>query len=283
MFLKSISSDHFFNLNKYEEAIPYLKAYKGKNKKWNNISLVGVLTNSNYETESDLYKFASNRILKDTDGPIFTRSAQYRPNNSLDNLNSVDLTNIINGRQPLIQTSFKITNNDQNLEFLNVVANPVLQLPTIPGDYLTDPSNPLNYNPRNSLQVGTLINDAVGAIASMIGIRGKPKISPRPSDILIQYMGEGQKSILFDLLSYSRYAPNYTILSTVNNFIQNQLQINLPIQVPGNVYIAVTATENPAGYFYLPTNGHFYRPISTTATYTNAKSAAASTSFKYMI
>jgi len=208
-----------------------------KNKKWNNISLVGVLTNSNYETESDLYKFASNRILKDTDGPIFTRSAQYRPNNSLDNLNSVDLTNIINGRQPLIQTSFKITNNDQNLEFLNVVANPVLQLPTIPGDYLTDPSNPLNYNPRNSLQVGTLINDAVGAIASMIGIRGKPKISPRPSDILIQYMGEGQKSILFDLLSYSRYAPNYTILSTVNNFIQNQLQINLPIQVPGNVYI----------------------------------------------
>ena len=35
-----------------------------KNKKWNNISLVGVLTNSNYESESDLYKFASNRILK---------------------------------------------------------------------------------------------------------------------------------------------------------------------------------------------------------------------------
>ena len=49
---------------------------------------------------------------------------------------------------------------------------------------------------------------------------------------------------------------------------------------PGNVYIAVTATENPVGYFYLPSNGHFYRPISTGATYTNARSAALSTTFK---
>lgn len=49
---------------------------------------------------------------------------------------------------------------------------------------------------------------------------------------------------------------------------------------PGNVYIAVTATENPVGYFYLPSNGHFYRPISTTAFYNAAKSAAAATTFK---
>jgi len=49
---------------------------------------------------------------------------------------------------------------------------------------------------------------------------------------------------------------------------------------PGNVYIAVTATVNPAGYFYLPTNGHFYRPISTGAFYNAAKTAAAATTFK---
>ena len=49
---------------------------------------------------------------------------------------------------------------------------------------------------------------------------------------------------------------------------------------PGNLYIAVTATENPVGYFYLPSNGHFYRPISTGAFYTSAKAAAAATSFK---
>ena len=63
------------------------------------------------------------------------------------------------------------------------------------------------------------------------------------------------------------------------NTVLSSLKVNTG-SVPGNVYIAVTATENPAGYFYLPTNGHFYRPISTTATYTNAKSTAASTSFK---
>jgi len=49
---------------------------------------------------------------------------------------------------------------------------------------------------------------------------------------------------------------------------------------PGNVYIAVTATENPVGYFYLPSNGHFYRPISTGTTYTGARSAALATTFK---
>jgi len=34
--ISKIVGESFFNLNKYEEAIPYLKAYKGKNKKWNN-------------------------------------------------------------------------------------------------------------------------------------------------------------------------------------------------------------------------------------------------------
>jgi len=57
---------------------------------------------------------------------------------------------------------------------------------------------------------------------------------------------------------------------------------------PGNVYIAVTATENPVGYFYLPSNGHFYRPMSwpsgysgtSNSIYTNLLNLAASQSFK---
>ena len=63
------------------------------------------------------------------------------------------------------------------------------------------------------------------------------------------------------------------------NTVLASLRVNTG-SVPGNVYIAVTATENPAGYFYLPTNGHFYRPISVGATYTNARAAALGTSFK---
>jgi Ig-like domain CHU_C associated len=66
--------------------------------------------------------------------------------------------------------------------------------------------------------------------------------------------------------------------ANINNVLSS-LKVNTG-SVPGNVYIAVTATENPTGFFYLPSNGHFYRPISTGAFYTNAKAAAASTTFK---
>jgi len=67
-------------------------------------------------------------------------------------------------------------------------------------------------------------------------------------------------------------------LANVNTVLAS-LRLNTGA-TPGNVYIAVTATENPVGFFYLPTNGHFYRPISTGAFYNNAKSAAAATTFK---
>jgi hypothetical protein len=50
--------------------------------------------------------------------------------------------------------------------------------------------------------------------------------------------------------------------------------------VRGNVALSVAATVNPAGYFYNGVNGHFYRPISTGATYTNARAAALNTTFK---
>ncbi len=50
--------------------------------------------------------------------------------------------------------------------------------------------------------------------------------------------------------------------------------------VRGNVQLSVAATVNPTGYFYNGTNGHFYRPITTGATYTNAKTLASQQTFK---
>ena len=50
--------------------------------------------------------------------------------------------------------------------------------------------------------------------------------------------------------------------------------------VTGDVNISVAATVNPVGYFYNGVNGHFYRPISTGATYTNARAASLLTTFK---
>jgi hypothetical protein len=50
--------------------------------------------------------------------------------------------------------------------------------------------------------------------------------------------------------------------------------------VKGNVLLSVAATVNPVGYYYNGVNGHFYRPITTTATYTNARAASLLTTFK---
>lgn len=76
--------------------------------------------------------------------------------------------------------------------------------------------------------------------------------------------------------------------SNINTALSN-LKLNTG-SIPGNVYIAVTATENPSGYYYLPSNGHFYRPMSwpsgtqytgnTATPYNNIKSLASSQSFK---
>jgi hypothetical protein len=66
--------------------------------------------------------------------------------------------------------------------------------------------------------------------------------------------------------------------ANINNALAS-LKINTGSTV-GNVQISVSTTENPAGYFYNPINGHFYRPISTAATYDNAKSLSAGQTFK---
>ena len=50
--------------------------------------------------------------------------------------------------------------------------------------------------------------------------------------------------------------------------------------VVGNVQLSVAATVNPVGYFYNGVNGHFYRPIATGATYTNARTLASHQTFK---
>jgi hypothetical protein len=67
-------------------------------------------------------------------------------------------------------------------------------------------------------------------------------------------------------------------IANVNNALAS-LKVNTG-SILGNVQISVATTVNPAGFFYNGTNGHFYRPISTGTTYTNARAAALNTTFK---
>ena len=66
--------------------------------------------------------------------------------------------------------------------------------------------------------------------------------------------------------------------ANVNNALAS-LKINTGATL-GNVQISVSTTANPTGYYYNATNGHFYRPIATGATYTNAKTLSTQQSFK---
>jgi len=66
--------------------------------------------------------------------------------------------------------------------------------------------------------------------------------------------------------------------ANINNALAS-LKINTGSTL-GNVQISVSTTINPSGYYYNATNGHFYRPISSGATYTNAKTLASQQTFK---
>ncbi len=67
-------------------------------------------------------------------------------------------------------------------------------------------------------------------------------------------------------------------MANINNALAT-LKVNTTATA-GNVQISVSATVNPSGYYYNPTNGHFYRPISSAATYSNAKLLSSQQTFK---
>ena len=205
-------------------------------------TLVGVFNNEGYDNESEIYKFAADYINKDKGGPILARIQQNIEASTngrlriLDALqgNTTTAINIVTGREPLVEPVYKITVAKtlpgKAIDFLQTVAGTEFPWSEIPGDYLSDPKNPINYRPTPNTELGKLWQDATGALGSLIGIQRRPTTTRKPSDLLIEYMGDGQKSTLYDLLSYSKYAPNYTTTarsqntSKVFNFIDKAAQ-----------------------------------------------------------
>ena len=194
-------------------------------------SLIGIMNTDQYDMESELFKFAANNIKNNTDGPVYSRIAQNVAKNTLGrvrildalNGNTTTAVNIITGREPLIESNYKITVDNtlsipgQAANFLEIVSGIQLPFSTIPGDYLSNPSNPINYRPVAPTELGKLYQDVTGALGSLIGIKRRPKLDRKPSDLLIEHMGQGQKNRLFDLLSFSKYSPNYTTTARSQN------------------------------------------------------------------
>lgn len=222
-------------------------------------NIIGILGNEDTSTESELYKFAANNIKTNPQGPVYARIAQNLEaatngkNRLLDALNGNTATaiNLLTGREPLIEYNNKITVAKtlpgKVIDFVETVVGVTMPFSEIPGDYLSNPANPINYRPQSKTLLGEVFQDITGVLGSLIGIERRPKLSRKPSDLFIEYMGEGQKQDLFNNLSFSRYAPNYTtsarsqqsskIFSFVDNVAQGVKNL-LGLEAPsGEAYI----------------------------------------------
>lgn len=205
-------------------------------------SLIGIIKNDDFNSESELMKFAAHNIKNEPNGPIRARISQNlnRAINGkirlLDALNGNTSTaiNIATGREPIIDYDYTITTAKTGIgkviDFTQTVAGIEFPWSEIPGDYLTNPLHTYDYKTTASTEVGKFLQDATGALGSMVGIQRRETETRKPSDLMIEYLGMGQRMQLYRLLSYSKYAPNYTTTarsqnaSKVFNFIDNLTQ-----------------------------------------------------------
>ena len=192
-------------------------------------SLISIMKTSNYDTESELMKFAASYIKTPQDGPVNARIQQNLYRTTIGKLRIIDaldgntatLVNLFTGREPLIEGTSNITVAKtlpgKAVDFLQTVAGVEFPWSEIPGDYLSNPQRPTNIRPTPTTQAGAILQDVTGALGSILGIQRRPKLTQKPSDVFIDYMGQRQKSILFDNLSYSRFAPDYTTTARSQN------------------------------------------------------------------
>lgn len=222
-------------------------------------SLIGALNSENYEFESKLAQF-SNRYLKESpDGPVQSRIRQNLQTATLGRLrildaingNTATAINILRGKENLVEKNYKVTVAKsvpgKIIDFVQTVAGVEFPFSEIPGQYLSDPANPINYRPEPKTGFGALLQDITGAIGSIVGIQRRPKRSSKPSDLMYEYMGSGQKDILHDNLSYSTYKPDYT---TVARSQQSSRLFNFPNSIAQGIKNLVGA-EAPRGNAYI--------------------------------
>jgi len=185
-------------------------------------NLVSIMTGQNFDDDSRLMRFATNNIRTNRQGPVFARIEQNLRSSTLGRVRVLDALdgnlataiNLVTGREPLIEKNNKITVSStllgRGVDFLQTVAGVEFPFSEIPGDYLSNPRREEKIRPTPTTEFGAVLQDVSGVLGSLVGIQRRPKLTRKPSDLFIEYMGSGQKQVLFDNLSYSTYAPNYT-------------------------------------------------------------------------
>lgn len=222
-------------------------------------SIIGALNSSNYEFESTLAKFANYHLMESPEGPVQSRIRQNLKTATegrvriLDAINGnlASAINIVRGRENLVEKNYKITVAKtipgKAIDFLQTVSGIEFPWSEIPGDYLTNPANPIVNRPVPKSELGKLFQDATGVLGSLLGIQRRPTPSRKPSDLMIEYLSDGQKDILYNNLSYSKYAPNYTIKARSQN---TSKLFNFVDSVASGIN-KIIGREAPAGKAYI--------------------------------
>jgi len=155
---------------------------------------------------------------------------------NLDALTNVfDATLVATGQQPLIQRDYTITVPDGIIDyaafFIQRITGTYLPASPIEGSYFSSPE-------RQGMRPLQTLGNLGGNILNR----------QNPSIIFLSNTGSGQKSVLFNTLSYNRYKPDYTLTRTqVGAFISNLFDNPASI---GNLYIGrqesdITGVSSP--------------------------------------
>ena len=171
---------------------------------------------------------------------------------NLDALTNVfDATLVATGQEPLIQRNYTITVPDGIIDyaafFIQRITGTYLPASPIEGSYFSSPE-------RQGMRPLQTLGNLGGNILNR----------QNPSVIFLNNTGSGQKSVLFNTLSYNRYKPDYTLTRTqVGTFISNLFDNPASI---GNLYIGrqesdITGVSSPPNS--TPVNA-FGIPMQTT-------------------
>lgn len=120
----------------------------------------------------------------------------------------INLSLIVAGKRPLIFRDYKITSGGGNIlsqgqDIVQRIAGFTLPLSPIPGDYFTVDNEQRTINSTQSLARAS----GGGRRGGVFGLFGSRPTSP--SQLFLDYTGEGQRAQLTNNLDYNRYRPRY--------------------------------------------------------------------------
>ena len=151
------------------------------------------------------------------------------------NTDPVNISQMLSGKRPLVFRDYKITVGGglvgTGVDLLQRIAGITFPFSPIPGDYFEQPENQENN------AATAVVNTVSGGLGRLFGL--KLNKSQTPSQLFLEYTGEGQKAELDSNISLNKYRPSYTLANSANF-----------INAIGN------AITNPLGLF--SNSGSFY-------------------------